>query len=94
MQDTHPWLHVGLGILSAVVISTLIYVVASGLVLGRPWWLVLGPALCLPETIRGTLEEFGSSQTKERASHRNTRRATKTLSVAGLLLMIFGIASM
>jgi 1,4-dihydroxy-2-naphthoate octaprenyltransferase len=94
MQETQRRLHIGLGILNAVVISTFIYLIVSGLVAGRLWWLVLSPALCLPEIIRGTLEEFGSSQTKERASHRNTRRATKTLSVAGLLLMIFGIASM
>jgi hypothetical protein len=93
MQHTHRWLDIGLGILSAVVISTLIYVVASGLIVGRPWWLVLGPALCLPEIIRDTLAMFGNSGLKRPASHRNARRATKAISVAGLLLLILGIAS-
>lgn len=94
MQHTHRRLDIGLGILSAVVISTLIYVVASGLIVGRPWWLVVGAALCLPEITRDTLAVFGNSGLKGPASHRNARRATKTLSVLGLLLLILGMASL
>ena len=94
MRDTPRWIHIGLGVLAAVVMSTLIYLVVSGPIVGRPWWLTLGAGLALPEITRGALAEFGSSQMKGTASQRNTRRAMQTLSVAGMLLMIAGVASL
>lgn len=95
MQDTTTrWLHIGVRILNAVVMSTLIYLVASGLISGRPWWLVLGAALALPEIARGGLAEIGDPEWNHPASRRTTRLATRTLCTAGMLLVVFGIASM
>jgi hypothetical protein len=74
--------------------STFIYLIVSGLVFGRPWWLIVSAVLVLPEITRGTLEEFGNAEWKRLAGHRIARRATQSLSVVGLLLLILGMASM
>lgn len=94
MQGTPRWAHICLGILNAVVLSTLLYLVVSGLIVGRPWWVILGPALALPEIARGGLSEFGDLQSKGRANHRATERTTRTLAFVGMLVIIFGAASM
>lgn len=94
MQGTPRWLHVSFGILTAVVLSTLLCLVVSGLIVGRPRWVILGPALALPEVIRTALAEFGDLQSKGRASHRATERTTRTLALVGMLVLIYGAASM
>ncbi len=94
MEGTPRWARICLGILNAVVLSTLLYLVVSGLIGGSPWWLILGPALALPEIARGGLSEFGNPQSKGRANHKATERTTRTLALVGMLLLIYGVASM
>lgn len=94
MQGTPRWLHVGLAIFNAVVMSTMIYLIVSGLVFGQPWGLILGPALALPEIVRGALAEFGDLKMSGSANHKLTERTTRTLALAGILLTIYGVASM
>lgn len=80
--------------MKAVVLCVVIYVVVRGLLLGKPWWLVLGPALVIPEITRMSLVEFGSLQGNGPASHGATQLVTRTLSVLGILLLFVGIESM
>jgi hypothetical protein len=94
MEGTHRRLHVGLGVMNAVVLCALIYVVARGLLLGKPWWLVLGPALVIPEITRMVLVELGGLQGNGAAKHGVTQLVTRTLSVLGILLLFVGVASM
>lgn len=92
MQGTPRWLDTGSRILGALATSTAIYIVTSGLIVGRPWWLTLSAALALPEITRLTLSEFSDVQRNGPAS-KATQRATRTLCVLGMLLLILGVAS-
>lgn len=92
MQGTPRWLDTGSRILSALAVSTAIYIVASGLIVGRPWWLTLSAALALPEITRLALSGFGDGQ-RNGPANKATQRATRTLCAVGMLLLILGVAS-
>lgn len=93
MTDLQRRANVVAGVVQAVAISALIFLVAQGIIVGRPWWLILGPALALPEMTLDVLSKPHDLRELKQVRSTARRRITRTLSIVGMLLMILGIAS-
>ena len=91
VEERQRRLHLGAGV-NAVAIATLIYLVANGLIVGRPWWLVVGAALAVPELTLGALAGYRGLRAREQVSGGAGRRATRTLCGLGMMLLVLGVA--
>lgn len=92
MPDVQRRINLTVAVVHHVGVFGLIYLIAFTLLTGKPWWLVLGLALLLPDLALGALAGYRDMRGAEQVVSAGGRRATRILTAAGVILMV-GMAS-
>ncbi len=90
MRNTQRRINLAVGVVQAVSVAGLVFLIAFGLVTQKPWWLVLGPSLALPEIALGALATLRDLRAGAHASTGGGLPATRALSAVGIMLMLCG----